>query len=396
MDFPGGAVPFTRDLNFKGGSFAPHAPLPCYRTVDTSGREVEGAAVPHPLPRETAVRMYETMIKLQTVDTIFYEAQRQGRFSFYMTSSGEEATAIGSAAALQPEDVVFSQYREQGVIMYRGFSVQDMAHQCFGNMHEQGKGRQMPIHYGSRALNFHTISSTLATQLPHAVGAAYAMKLDARQAVAVAYFGEGAASEGDFHAALNFAATLSAPVIFICRNNGWAISTPATDQYRGDGIAGRGPAYGIATLRVDGGDARAVFNATAEARRIALEQQAPVLLEAMSYRSGHHSTSDDSSRYRAAEEMRQWRARDPVARFQRWLTDQGWWDDEADTTARQAARREVIQALEAAQRAPKPPLSSMFEDVYAELPWHLKAQQAEVMAHVHAHPDACPSDIPIK
>ncbi|KAL4423414.1 hypothetical protein ABPG77_009992 [Micractinium sp. CCAP 211/92] len=396
MDFPGGSVPFTAGMDWHGGSFAPRAPLPCYRTIDGAGREVGGAAIPHPLPRETAVRMYETMVKLQTADVLFYEAQRQGRFSFYMTSSGEEATAIGSAAALRPEDAVFSQYREQGVIMYRGFSIQDMAHQCFGNMHEQGKGRQMPVHYGSRELNFHTISSPLATQLPHAVGAAYAMKLGQRGAVAAAYFGEGAASEGDFHAALNFAATLGAPVIFICRNNGWAISTPASDQYRGDGIAGRGPAYGIATLRVDGGDARAVYNATAEARRIALEQQAPVLLEAMSYRSGHHSTSDDSSRYRAAEEMRAWRARDPVARFQRWLADQGWWDDAADTAARQAARREVIQALEAAQRAPKPPLSAMFEDVYASMPPHLQAQRSEVLAHVAAHPDSCPADIPVK
>ncbi|PRW51143.1 2-oxoisovalerate dehydrogenase subunit alpha mitochondrial-like [Chlorella sorokiniana] len=396
MDFPGGSVPFTSQLSMVGGSFSPRDPIPCYRTLDSAGREVPDAHLPHDLPRETAVRMYETMVKLQTVDTIFYEAQRQGRFSFYMTSSGEEATAIGSAAALEPQDVVFSQYREQGVIMYRGFSVQDMAHQCFGNWHEQGKGRQMPIHYGSRDLNFHTISSTLATQLPHAVGAGYAIKMDNRPAVSVAYFGEGASSEGDFHAAVNFAATLSVPIIFICRNNGWAISTPATDQYRGDGIAGRGPGYGIASLRVDGGDARAVYCATKEARRVATEQQAPVLIEAMSYRSGHHSTSDDSSRYRAAEEMKAWRARDPVTRFQLWLVQQGWWSDEQDKEARAAARSEVVQALAAAQKEPKPPLSAMFTDVYAEMPWHLKEQYEEVLAHVRAHPDACPADIPIR
>ncbi|KAL4854263.1 2-oxoisovalerate dehydrogenase subunit alpha 2 [Chlorella vulgaris] len=396
MDFPGGSVPFTAAMSFLGGTFSPRAPLPCYRTIDSAGLAIADADIPHELDQETAVKMYKTMVTLQTVDVIFYEAQRQGRFSFYMTSSGEEATAIGSAAALTNDDVIFSQYREQGVIMYRGFSVQDMAHQCFGNIHEQGKGRQMPIHYGSKSLNFHTISSTLATQLPHAVGAAYALKLQKRNACAVAYFGEGAASEGDFHAALNFAATLKAPVVFICRNNGWAISTPATDQYRGDGIAGRGPGYGMASLRVDGGDARAVYNATAAARKIAVEQQVPVLVEAMSYRSGHHSTSDDSSRYRAAEEMRQWRARDPVARFQRWLVDQGWWSDAQDTSARQEARRDVIKALETAQKAPKPPLSAMFEDVYARMPWHLEKQQAEVFAHVRTHPDACPADIPVK
>ncbi|GFH22113.1 branched-chain alpha-keto acid dehydrogenase E1 component alpha chain, partial [Haematococcus lacustris] len=153
----------------------------------------------------------------------------------------------------------------------------------------------MPIHYGSRELCYQTISSPLATQMPHAVGAAYAMKLSGASTVAVAYFGEGAASEGDAHAALQFAATLAAPVLFICRNNGYAISTPASEQYKGDGIAGRAAGYGMAAVRVDGGDARAVYNAVAEARRLALQGSQPVLVECMSYRAGHHSTSDDSS-----------------------------------------------------------------------------------------------------
>jgi 2-oxoisovalerate dehydrogenase E1 component alpha subunit len=396
MDFPGGAVPFTSNLHFTGGHSTSNysAPtIPCYRTIDSAGLEVPGAEIFHDLDQPTAVKIYKTMVTLQTVDTIFYEAQRQGRFSFYMTSSGEEATAVGSAAALTLDDVVFSQYREQGVLMYRGFSVQDMADQCYGNEREQGKGRQMPVHYGSKALNFHTVSSPLATQLPHAAGAAYALKLDGKKAVSVAYFGEGAASEGDFHAALNFAATLSCPTIFICRNNGWAISTPATEQYRGDGIAGRGPSYGISTIRVDGGDARAVFNATAEARRRAIETSQPVLIEAMSYRTGHHSTSDDSSRYRASEEMRVWRARDPVSRFQRWLVGQGWWDGAEDAGLRQQARKEAISSLEDAAKLPKRGLSEMFSDVYDVLPPHLEAQQREVMAHVEQYPDACPADI---
>lgn len=397
MDFPGGAVPFTFHLHFTGGpstSTTSSPTIPCYRTIDSAGLEVNGAEIFHDLDQPTAVKMYKTMVTLQTVDTIFYEAQRQGRFSFYMTSSGEEATAIGSAAALTLDDVVFSQYREQGVLMWRGFSVQDMADQCYGNEREQGKGRQMPVHYGAKALNFHTVSSPLATQLPHAAGAAYALKLDGKQAVSVAYFGEGAASEGDFHAALNFAATLSCPVIFICRNNGWAISTPVTEQYRGDGIAGRGPSYGISTIRVDGGDARAVFNATAEARRRVLETSQPVLIEAMSYRTGHHSTSDDSSRYRASEEMRLWRARDPVSRFQRWLGGQGWWDGAEDAGLRQHARKEAISSLENAAKAPKKGLHEMFTDVYDVLPPHLEAQQREVMAYVEQYADACPADIP--
>lgn len=396
MEFPGGNVPFTSLFQFVGGESRPSAPLPCYRTINEAGRDVKNAEVPYPLDKTTAIKIYRTMIALQTVDVVFYEAQRQGRFSFYMTSSGEEATSVASAAALDPEDVVFTQYREQGVLLWRGFTITQMADQCFGNEREQGKGRQMPVHYGSRELNFHTISSPLATQLPHAAGAAYALKLQNRNAVTVAYFGEGAASEGDFHAALNFAATLSCPVVFICRNNGWAISTPAKEQYRGDGIAGRGPSYGIPSIRIDGGDAQAVYCATASARKYALEKSSPVLIEAMSYRLGHHSTSDDSSRYRTSEEMRLWQARDPAGRLRYWLEGKEWWNEDADKELRAECRQEVVKALKEASKIKKPPLSEMFSDVYDVLPPHLEAQKQELFEYVASHPGACPTDIPVK
>ncbi|CAK0771037.1 hypothetical protein CVIRNUC_003826 [Coccomyxa viridis] len=395
MEFPGGRVPFTDQLSFEGGPLAPRAPISCYRTLDSKGSNIPGTQVLHSLSEELALRMYTTMVKLQTMDVIFYEAQRQGRFSFFMTSNGEEATAIGSAAALSPEDHVFSQYREHGVLLYRGFSFHDMANQCFGNVLGHGKGRQMPIHYGSKALNFQTVSAPLATQMPHAVGAAYALKMQGKRVVVAVYFGEGAASEGDFHASLNFAATLSAPVLFICRNNGWAISTPATEQYRGDGIAGRGPSYGIPTIRVDGGDARAVYNATLEARNIALGQSCPVLIEAMSYRSGHHSTSDDSSRYRTAEAMQEWRARDPVTRFQNFLSEAGWWSADQEKALRVAVRKEAVQSLAAAQKIEKPPLSDLFTDVYKEMPWHIADQQEEAFKHAEQHPE-CLHGVPLK
>lgn len=222
------------------------------------------------------------------------------------------------------------------------------------------------------------------------------MQLEGKEAVAVCYFGEGAASEGDFHAALNFAATLGCPVVFVCRNNGWAISTPATEQYRGDGIAARGPSYGVPTLRFDGGDAVACYNAAAEARAAALARRGPVLLEAMSYRAGHHSTSDDSSRYRAAEEMRAWRARDPVARFEGWLARNGWWDEAGGADARRTARTRAISALSAAAKRPKHPLTQMFEDVYDQMPQHLCEQRAEVEAFVARHPDALPQGVALE
>ncbi len=203
----------------------------------------------------------------------------------------------------------------------------------------------MPVHYGSAALNFQTISSPLATQLPQAAGAAYALKLRGASACAVCYFGDGAASEGDFHGALNFAATLECPVVFICRNNGYAISTPVAEQYRGDGIAVRGVSYNIHTLRCDGNDAWAVLAAARRARAIAVAERAPVLVEAMTYRGGHHSTSDDASRYRGTGEVARWSAtNNPLERMRLFLAARGWWDAADDAATRDAARAEIVQA----------------------------------------------------
>jgi 2-oxoisovalerate dehydrogenase E1 component alpha subunit len=163
--------------------------------------------------------MYRTMVLTNVMDAILYDVQRQGRISFYMTSFGEEATHIGSAAALTMDDIVFGQYREVGVLMWRGFTLDDIMNQCCSNQYDFGKGRQMPVHYGSKTQNFQTISSPLATQIPQAVGSAYRQKITAASnkqplACTIVYFGEGAASEGDFHAAMNFAATLETPTIF--------------------------------------------------------------------------------------------------------------------------------------------------------------------------------------
>ena len=185
----------------------------------------------------------------------------------------------GSASALLPSDLVFAQYREVGVLLWRGFTVQEAADQCFSNEADRGKGRQMPVHYGSQQYNFQTISSPLATQMPQAVGAAYSLKLSGSNSLAICYFGEGAASEGDFHAALNFSATLEVPMIFFCRNNGYAISTSSTEQYRGDGIISRAAGYGMHAIRVDGNDIFAVQMATAAARQLAMENSCPVIIE---------------------------------------------------------------------------------------------------------------------
>lgn len=322
------------------------------------------------------------MASLNVVDRILYESQRQGRISFYMTNHGEEAVQIGSASALRPEDLIYSQYRESGVLLWRGFDFVDFLNQCYGNEDDKNKGRQMPVHYGSKDLNFVTISSPLTTQLPQAVGAAFGLKSLNKDVCVACYFGEGAASEGDAHAALNFAATLSCPVLFICRNNGYAISTPSNQQYGGDGIAAKGPAYGIKTLRVDGNDVLAVREATEFARTFAIGENKPVLLEAMTYRIGHHSTSDDSSAYRSNQEINEHSEEAALVRFRAYLEKSGLWNEDKEKNLVQTQKRRVFDAIAAAEKRKKPYWKDVFTDVYSEIPENIKKQIAEMDDHV--------------
>lgn len=207
--------------------------------------------------------------------------------------------------------------------------------------------------------------------------------------IVACYFGEGAASEGDFHAALNIAATRSCPVVFICRNNGYAISTPTLEQYRGDGIASRGTGYGIDTIRVDGNDIWAVREATKKARELALTDGGkPVLIEAMSYRISHHSTSDDSFAYRARVEVEDWKRRDnPITRLRKYLEKKGLWDDEKEKDARGRIRKEVLKAFSEAEKEKKPPLRSMFEDVYEEITPETRRQMEELKGVIDRYPE---------
>lgn len=340
-------------------------------------------------PHNTLLRAYRQMIRLRKMDTILHNAQRQGRISFYMTHHGEEGLLIGSASALNPKDYVFAQYREAGVLMWRGFTLDQFCNQCFSNDLDLGKGRQMPVHYGCRALNFQTVSSPLGTQLTQAVGAAYKFKLDAashpekEHIISIAYFGDGAASCIDFHSACNFASTLRVPMIFFCRNNGYAISTPVKDQYAGDGIISRAPGYGMAGIRVDGNDIFAVHAAVQAARAYAVQTSSPVMIEAMTYRQGHHSTSDDSARYRAAEEVQvATNVSDPTVRLDLFLRRFGWIDDNVATSIEDEERIAVLRAMEAAEARPDPKIEHMFEDVYHEKPPHLVRQEEELNRHL--------------
>ncbi|CAN0088899.1 unnamed protein product, partial [Phaeothamnion confervicola] len=249
------------------------------------------------------------------------------------------------------------------------------------------------IHITTRSSPFVLLVTFLLDML-QAAGAAYALKLSGSRNVAMCYFGDGAASERDFHAALNFAATLDCPVVFFCRNNGYAISTPTAEQYRGDGIVSRAPGYGVHGVRVDGNDALAVYAATAAARELAADSNRPVLLEAMTYRVGHHSTSDDWSRYRDGAEVKRWQGPggDGVARFRLYLERRGLWGEGEDRDLRDKERMAVMLALETAEKKGRPPLSSMFEDVYRDMPPALQEQQAAMVAHIAKYPESYPKE----
>jgi len=389
-----GPIPITTQCNIVDALDIPKWNV--FRILDPSGSIIEGAEPPDTDP-QTLVKMYEYMGKIREFDDIMYNAQRQGRISFYMQHLGEEGSLIGSAASLKPQDLVLAQYREAGVLFWRGFTTQQAADQCFSNIADMGKGRQMPVHYGCKELNFQTISSPLATQLPQAAGAAYAVKRKNKEAVAsdpsfdlvndgsvvICYFGDGAASEGDFHAALNFSATLDVPIIFFCRNNGYAISTPVEDQFRGDGIISRAAGYGIKAVRVDGNDIMAVKRATNEAREVAITENRPVLIEAMTYRGGHHSTSDDSTKYRSMSEILYWQENfDPLTRLRSYLSEKGWWTDEDEQRMKDRERMEAIQAMEIAEARAKPNIKEMFTDVYADKPPNLLKQEKDLQEHI--------------
>lgn len=390
--FPGAVdSKFTNALSFELPATYPA--IPTYRAVSPDGNIIDSSFTPG--SDSLALEMYENMLLISIMDIIMFEAQRQGRLSFYMPSQGEEGTCVGSASALEKEDVVFCQYREQGVFAQRGYKAKDFMSQLFANKKDTGKGRNMPVHYGSAKLNIHTVGSCLATQIPHASGAAYALKMqrladpNIPPRIAVCYFGEGAASEGDFHAALNIAATRSCPVVFICRNNGYAISTPTLEQYRGDGIASRGLGYGIDTIRVDGNDIWAVREVTKRARELALKDGGrPVLIEAMSYRISHHSTSDDSFAYRARVEVEDWKRRDnPITRLRKYLEKKGLWDEDREKDARTRLRKDILQAFNDAEKEKKPPLRSMFEDMYEEMTPTTKAQMKELRDVIERYPN---------
>jgi 2-oxoisovalerate dehydrogenase E1 component alpha subunit len=355
------------------------------RVLDESGQAV-GPWNPN-LDPDTLRKMLRDMKTVRTFDDRMYRAQRQGKTSFYMKCTGEEAIAVAAATAMNADDMHFPTYRQQGLLVARGYPLTDMMCQIYSNRNDKLKGRQLPIMYSDKQHGFFSISGNLGTQYPQAVGWAMASAIKGDSRIAMGWIGDGATAEGDFHSALTFAAVYQAPVILAIVNNQWAISSfsglAGAEQAT---FASRAVGYGIAGLRVDGNDALAVFAATRWAADRARMNKGPTLIEYFTSRAEGHSTSDDPTGYRPAGEPGAWPLGDPIERLKTHLAALGEWDDERDN----ALDKELDGIVRAAQKEAEKHgvlpdqgftnIASMFEDVYGDTPWHIAEQRDEALA----------------
>jgi 2-oxoisovalerate dehydrogenase E1 component alpha subunit len=318
---------------------------------------------------------YRTMLRVRAFDDICLKLQRSGRIGFSIPNRGVEATQVGAASALRKTDWIFPSYRDFGMALYHGVSTLEMMHNMFGDAQDGSKGRQMPVHFSfTKPIRFVSISSPIGTQIVQAVGAAYAMKLRGEKTIALASFGDGGTSSLGFHSGLNFAGVWKAPVVFLCQNNQYAISCPVEKQTASDGFAIKAQAYGMPGILVDGNDLLAVRQAVLEAAERARKGEGPTLIEAKTFRMGGHSTSDDPTRYVPKELVAEWEKKDPLARFERFLEKRKLWTGKLREQYYAEALEEVDAASKQAAATPKPALETIFSDVYATLPAHLRKQ----------------------
>ena len=338
------------------------------------------------LDAETLRTMLNTMALTRAFDERMFRGQRQGKTSFYMKCTGEEATSIAAAMALSGDDMVFPSYRQQGILIARGYPLVEMINQIYSNKGDKLKGRQLPIMYSSREKNFFSISGNLATQVPQAVGWAMASAIKQDSRIAATWVGEGSTAEGDFHSACTFATVYNAPVILTGVNNQWAISS--FSGFAGaerTTFAARALGYGMAGLRVDGNDALAVYAAERWAANRARANAGPTLIEYFTYRAEGHSTSDDPSGYRSAQERSEWPLGDPITRLKDHLIAIGEWDEERQEKMDLDAAERVKAATKEAEKngilghGLHHPFHTMFEDVFEELPWHLQEQAEQAI-----------------
>ncbi|CAN5789803.1 MAG: pyruvate dehydrogenase (acetyl-transferring) E1 component subunit alpha [Acidimicrobiia bacterium] len=326
---------------------------------------------PSPLEPDVVRRLYRAMVFARTYDRKGTALQKQGRLATYASFEGQEAAQVGSAAALEPEDWMVASYRDAAAMWMQGYPLELL----FAGRTGDERGGSPPAH-----VPVLPPSITVGGHMVHAVGLAWAARLRGERRVAITYFGDGATSEGDFHEAMNFAAVFNTPCVFFCQNNGWAISLPREEQTKSETIAQKAIAYGMPGVQVDGNDLLAVYAATEEALARARANEGPTLIEAVTYRIGPHTTADDPARYRAGTLTDEWRQRDPLERVRLFLSERELWTAEWQEEIEAAAASEIDRAIGLAEEMVPLGPGDVFASMYADLPRHLRLQQAENMA----------------
>jgi pyruvate dehydrogenase E1 component alpha subunit len=328
----------------------------------------DGTLKPGPVPPiddQETLALYQKMLFTRLADQKGLLLQRQGRFGTYAPIWGQEACQIGSAYVLQKGDWVFPAFREIGATLMMGIALKDFMLYWMGN--EMGS-------HAPEGINMMPVSIPVGTHIPQAVGTAWAAKLKGDQAVAVAYFGDGATSKGDFHEAMNFAGVFKTPTIFFCQNNQFAISVPRSRQTASATIAQKAIAYGFDGIQVDGNDLFAVMVATKEAVEKARSGRGPTLIEGVTFRFGPHTTADDPTKYRTEKEIEPWKPLDPLVRLKSYLKGKGLWTEEVEARMTEEAQKEIDQAVKDAEAVPAPAPEEIFEYVFAQMTPQLKEQ----------------------
>ncbi|GGM11245.1 thiamine pyrophosphate-dependent dehydrogenase E1 component subunit alpha [Deinococcus aerophilus] len=359
----------------------PFTPQPI-RYVAEDGTPVQD--LPAAYTPERLRELHALMLRAREFDRKLITLLRQGRTTFYAQSSGMEATQVGLARSIRVgHDWVWPYYRDHTLGLAMGVPMFELISQCLGSNSDPSRGRQMPHHFAARKQHFVSISSSIASQVPPAAGNAMAQKYLGTDEITVCTFGDGATSEGDWHAGMNMAGAAHAPCLFVCENNQWAISTNLAGQTASETIHIKAKAYGMPGFYVDGNDIVAVMEVCAHAAQWVREGNGPALVECLTYRVGSHSNADADAEknYRTREEVQEWLDRDPIVRVEKLLEHLGHPID-AEERARliSETHREVDEQVIRAEATGQPDWRIMFEDVYADLPGHLRIQAAELRA----------------
>ncbi|WP_435335508.1 pyruvate dehydrogenase (acetyl-transferring) E1 component subunit alpha [Haloarchaeobius sp. TZWWS8] len=324
------------------------------------------------LSEREATALYETMVLARTFDEKAISLHRQGRIGTYAPMRGQEAAQVGAASALADTDYLFPTYRDHAMYVERGIDFREVL------LHLLGDGQYIDREDGEDLRTF-PITIPIATQLPHATGIGMAAKLKGDEVASLVSFGDGATSEGDFHEGMNFAGVFQTPTVFFCQNNGYAISVPRERQTASATIAQKAQAYGFEGVRVDGNDVFAVHDVVSEALEKAKNGGGPTLIEAVTYRRGAHTTTDDPTKYRDEDDAPEWLQEDPLDRSRTYLQEEFGWDDDDEEAVHQWAKEEVAQAVKAAEQHTGYEPEEMFEHVFEEKPDRLRRQRRRMV-----------------